>query len=254
MSKDERILMLDPHVVILDMTPMPDKKLLGTIREADQIFKPILVYMDEDSKYHVLDGRNRTVCARELEIKVPARVTEVTPLLSGAAIALSANVAAKNPLVAALKITELEEAGVGDDSLLALSGMSKTERKATKRLLNLAQNFQDLLLSKELSVGAAKELARLSLTDQDRAWRMARDNTDRSRVPARLIKIAVRDIIAEQHPRLQIPRPQTEGEFSGTGIEVAKWLRGEANVLSPHRAEQFVDVAKFLEERDGRAV
>jgi ParB-like chromosome segregation protein Spo0J len=249
----ETILMLDPNEVVLDRTPAADPKLLAVIKEAGRVLVPILVYMSGD-KFYIMDGRSRVVCARKLGHKVPARVLEVSPLLSGAAVTLAANVRTRNPISAAHAIAELETGGVGDDSLLALSGMSKSQRKATKRLLKLAEYFQDLVTSRELSVGAAKSLARLDHEGQARAWKAARAKVVGKRVPARLVTTAVKDIIAEQYPIMQIPRPSMDGEYGGTAREVALWLRAEANTLHPHQAADFIRVAEILEAKDEQSV
>ena len=250
---EQEVLVLPPEQLVIDGDWPVDPGLRASIEEMGQI-TPISVADLGNGKHKILDGRGRVAVCKALGIFVKAIVREPDPekgalFSSPAAVTLAGNVTRPNRLSEARALQALE--GTTDEDLLRVSGLGKGERRARLALLRLAPQFQKLLEQGDLSVTAAKQLVRLTASEQAQAYAAAKERAGKPKPSAIQIDWAVREIQAKKQPMIPVPAPAIKAVDGSNHrvdpVAVASAIRKLLPGVHEHQAKVLSQAIEILE-------
>lgn len=227
-----------------------DQDMVNSISVVGQL-DPIVVFKQEDGSYFVSDGRRRASAMKHLGFaNIDARIV---PADLGMAVAtLAGNLHSRNLLSEARAIEQ-----IGDlEQVRRVCGLTKSEAEARLRLLLLIKTYQDMVENGQLSITAAKALAKLPVVAQDVAWQLAlnsagnkKDGSQR-RPSAKVVCRAVKEALGDLQPQLAVPVPDVAVERWIDPAVIAMSVRriAEDDRLTPGEVEFLTDAADVLDK------
>lgn len=145
-------------------------------------------------EYEIEDGGRRLACAQKLNwTYINARIVPFDDVLSHRRT-LASNIASHNLIQEARAIAEL--GGLDAET----PGYTKGQREARLRLLNLTEDFQSMLDQQIITLATAKELARLTPADQEKAWGLATTTAiaeNKGRVTSKIVRLAAKRVYGQ---------------------------------------------------------
>jgi len=200
-----------------------DPAMVKSIAEVGQK-RPVILSSQRDGQYKVKDGRRRIAAIRRLHEMTGAETWTTVDALIEKDIGhdhlttLAGNLHSPNPLSEARAIAALND----DELAQQVGGLTKSQIAARLRLLRLADEFQAMLQAGEMTMTAAKELAKLlNQEDQHRAWDVACELAGKK--PAtKHVRQAVRKVRGSLQPQLAAPVPVVPASNARLGPRVAE--------------------------------
>lgn len=228
------------------------RDLVDSIRAVDQLL-PLLVldqnlttlgYQVADG-YQLVDGRRRLAAMKELGFD-EVEVKVVSPVVGFALLGLAGNVHSSNPLSEARMIQAVRD----DELVQQTTGMTKAMIRARRKLLNLSGRFQEMLETGELTLTAAKELARLPTERQIEAYETACLG-DEKKPTVNRVRDAVRKIQGEVQPQLAVNLPvvcATNGiDPVAVAMSIRRVVSENGNELSCDEHDILMRAAEIIE-------
>jgi len=192
----------------VEAAPRPlDRGIMGSMASAVGQVYPIIV-LESDDGWRVWDGRVRYRCAHELgwdRIEAIIAEDEFEAARMEHLITLAGNARADNPIGDAKAIAALGD----DEAAMRVSGLTRGQIRARKRLLGLAPEYQELLEEGHLALTAAKKLARLPRDEQRWAYgralrKMREHNEERKRADRTVPTVAeIDEAVRAQRGKMQ---------------------------------------------------